>query len=967
MSWIVDEQNLPGDDTDHRNVLLSVGNGRFCTRGTPFEAGRDQWRGVYLAGLWTRGPLGRPYLMQGVYWPHARLCLAGSEMPCIQSRRRLDLYRGVLTREAVFESGGTRVCVSAERFASLASPNIACQRLRVTLERSAGPVNLDMGLDADVRSHRAKYYKNEHLRNIEGDFIRLTRPERLEAGENLVIAVISSPQANLRSAVHATCHQSAGEAVSVSPVVEDARTVLRFHLAPECVGKELTFEKVCAVTGDLEDVESAVRDGERLLEESRARTFEELLEEHTRAMGEFWEVADVEIAGDARSQTAVRFACWSTRIAAGENEGAASVGAKNLTGDFYLGGVFWDMDMFQLPLLTAVAPQAARNHVLYRARRLPAARTLALQDGLKGASYPWDSFASGDVDCPKLTTDDVGYLERHVNLAVAMGILRYWRLTGDDKLMLSDGLEVVLEACRFFVSRAEGPDENGRYHIRDVCGPDEFSLHVDDNAYTNILTRRVIREAIAAVEYFLPRSGPVLDGIRSRCGAGNAALERWRELAENLHIPRLKSGTVAQFEGFDDVPEPDTVLNQGRWGRIDKTSKQADTILIHQALPDELSADELDRCWREYAPLCMHYSSLSYGTHALVAARLGLRRDAEKFLRLTEDLDLYATDGGAKDGIHGAGEGGYWLCVVQGFGGLEVLPSAVRIAPALPPWWDSLKYRFLYRCQPVEVSVSHESCRVTNHGQQPLPLALGDEQVELAAGETRTFTPGHRWRRQGLEGVIFDLDGVLVSTDRLHYQAWKELADELRLEFDEQVNHRLRGVSRDESLRLIYRHNGLEPPDDETLAEQCTRKNTRYRELVAAMTADDILPGAIELLTALRAEGIRTAVASASRNTPLVLERTGLAEYLDAVADGNCVRKGKPDGEGMIIAAQRMRVLPWACVGVEDAAGGIEAIHNAGMPAVGIGPQAAGADLQVSGVGELTVESLRKLYDTAQG
>ncbi|MFW6065697.1 MAG: beta-phosphoglucomutase, partial [Planctomycetota bacterium] len=229
-----------------------------------------------------------------------------------------------------------------------------------------------------------------------------------------------------------------------------------------------------------------------------------------------------------------------------------------------------------------------------------------------------------------------------------------------------------------------------------------------------------------------------------------------------------------------------------------------------------------------------------------------------------------------------------------------------------------------------------------------------------------SFTPDHQWRKQGLEGVIFDLDGVLVSTDRLHYQAWKELADELGLEFDDEVNHRLRGVSRDESLRIIYRHNGLTPPDAETLAEQCTRKNARYRELVAAMTAEDILPGAIELLTALRAEGIRTAVASASKNTPLVLERTGLAEYLDAVADGNCVLKGKPEGEGMTIAAQRMRVLPWACVGVEDAASGIEAIHNAGMPAAGIGPQAGDADLQVSGVGGLTVESLRELYEQSQ-
>ena len=183
VSWIVDERELPGTDADHRNVLLSVGNGRHCTRGTPFEAGRDAWRGVYLSGLWTRGPLGLPYLMQGVYWPAARLLLAGREMDCVESRRRLDLARGVLQREAVFEAGGARGRLTAERLASLADAHVACQRLRVTLERSPGAVDLELGLDADVRSHRAKYYKDVSLRNIEGDFLRLTRVERLEAGD----------------------------------------------------------------------------------------------------------------------------------------------------------------------------------------------------------------------------------------------------------------------------------------------------------------------------------------------------------------------------------------------------------------------------------------------------------------------------------------------------------------------------------------------------------------------------------------------------------------------------------------------------------------------------------------------------------------------------------------------------------------------------------------------------------------
>jgi len=216
--------------------------------------------------------------------------------------------------------------------------------------------------------------------------------------------------------------------------------------------------------------------------------------------------------------------------------------------------------------------------------------------------------------------------------------------------------------------------------------------------------------------------------------------------------------------------------------------------------------------------------------------------------------------------------------------------------------------------------------------------------------------------RRELRGVIFDLDGVLVTTDAFHFRAWKELADELGLEFDEEVNHRLRGVSRQQSLRNIYDHNRRPLPDGEAFAEQCARKNARYVELVRTMTPADLLPGSLGLLDALRAEGVRCAVASASRNTPLVLALTGLGRYFDAVADGNDVSKSKPDPEGFLLAAERLGLAPDDCLGVEDAASGVEAIHSAGMAAVGVGPQAVGADATFASVADLTVGVLRDVF-----
>lgn len=187
-----------------------------------------------------------------------------------------------------------------------------------------------------------------------------------------------------------------------------------------------------------------------------------------------------------------------------------------------------------------------------------------------------------------------------------------------------------------------------------------------------------------------------------------------------------------------------------------------------------------------------------------------------------------------------------------------------------------------------------------------------------------------------IRGVIFDLDGVLVTTDELHYQAWKEMADEEGIPFDRAINERLRGVSRMESLDIILERATREytPEEKQALAE---RKNATYRELLESLTPDDLLPGARAMLSSLRDRGIRVAIGSSSRNTPLILERVGLSGELDAVADGNDIRNSKPDPEVFLLAAERLGLPPTDCLVVEDAAAGIEAGRRGGMPVFAIG------------------------------
>ena len=187
-----------------------------------------------------------------------------------------------------------------------------------------------------------------------------------------------------------------------------------------------------------------------------------------------------------------------------------------------------------------------------------------------------------------------------------------------------------------------------------------------------------------------------------------------------------------------------------------------------------------------------------------------------------------------------------------------------------------------------------------------------------------------------IRGVIFDLDGVLVSTDEMHFRAWERLAREEGIPFDRSIGHRQRGVSRMESLDIL-----LEKSPRAYTAEERTalaaRKQGYFRDLLNTLTPADALPGAVQMLRAMRERGIRTAVGSSSRNAPVIMERLGFNGAVDVVADGNDIRHSKPDPEVFLIAAQRLGLRPEECLVIEDAASGIEAGRRAGMPVFGIG------------------------------
>ncbi len=212
-----------------------------------------------------------------------------------------------------------------------------------------------------------------------------------------------------------------------------------------------------------------------------------------------------------------------------------------------------------------------------------------------------------------------------------------------------------------------------------------------------------------------------------------------------------------------------------------------------------------------------------------------------------------------------------------------------------------------------------------------------------------------------IEACIFDLDGVVVDTAKYHFIAWRALAEELGFVFTLEDNERLKGVSRKQSLEILLEIGKKQFSETEKLA-MAEKKNTLYVTYIEKMTPEEILPGVEKFLQELKSNGIKTALGSASKNAPMILERIGLTGFFDVIVDGNSISEAKPNPEVFLKGAEKIGVQPEHCVVFEDAIAGVEAARNAKMYCVGIGqPENLGlADFVIPGFDGFTLEKLKK-------
>lgn len=791
--WVLAYRGFDPATEGTREALLTLGNGYLATRGAMTHVAADgvHYPGTYVAGVFNRltsrvagkdredeSIVNLPNWLPLTFRSGDGDWLATGTSPLRAYRVALDLRAGMLIRDMTFvDSAGHRTRLRERRLVSMDDPHVAAIEWRLTPQNWSGPLTVRSAIDAQVGNNNVTAHRaltDRHLTIVDA---RHHGP--------VACVVTETTMSKVRVAVAARTAARVGRSIGASRPV-DADGMVAHHLdfeAVECT--DIVIEKVAAIvtSRDHAVAEPALTAVDTA---AAAGRFDDLVVAHQRRWGELWERfdLDLELGHGEDEERAARVHALHLLQTLSPHTIDLDVGvpARGLHGEGYRGHVFWD-ELFVFPVLDLRLPELTRSLLLYRWRRLPAARRVAAAEGMPGARFPWQSGSDGREETPRALFNprsgrwmpDHSRRQCHVNVAVAYNVWQHWQVTADLGFLARHGAELLIESARYLAARATLATSDDRYDLGHVMGPDEFhdgypdrpGEGIDNNAYLNVMTAWALARAREAYDLLGPRG----HDLATRLGVDDHELERWDRVSRRLRVPFLRNGLLAQFDRFGDLEELDWAGYRERYGNIGRldlileaegdainryqASKQADVLMLFYLLDaDELTA-VLDRLGYGFDPSTVpatvehylartsHGSTLSRVVHAWVLARTD-RAHSWTLLQETLRGDLADIQGGTtREGIHLGAMAGSLDILQRCYTGLDTRGDVLWFNPVLPDELGSLDLRLSYREQLLDVHVDHDELVLAAAPGPAAPVSVTvahvDGRVELHAAETVRF------------------------------------------------------------------------------------------------------------------------------------------------------------------------------------------------------------------------------------
>jgi alpha,alpha-trehalose phosphorylase len=953
--WTITEESFDITKNQVNETLFSLGNGYLGMRGT-FEEGLlyHSIEGTYLNGFYETRPIGYGEKMHGfAETSQTMLNVANSKVitlhlddeefsllrgKLLEYRRVLNMRTGILSRRIHWKSPqGKEVEISIERAVLHTRPNLAFISYTVTPLNFDGIISLHSGIDGEP--HNGDNGVEGHDPRLGSGFQEnvFTLIEKSMTPDSALL-IQQTGTTQLRVACGIQHRLLTNRPYTPGQYSEGNAVGHMFYRIQAKQDQSVTLQKYIAymTSRDVEPEQLAVATCEEL-QRAVDTGIEGLKQEQASYLDAFWERADIRIEGDDDVQRGLRFNLFHLLQSTGK-DGRTNIAAKGLAGQGYEGHYFWDTEIFVLPFFLYTKPEIARKLLEFRYHTLDSAREQARQmSHSRGALYPWRTINGEECSA----SYDRGTAQYHINADIAFAIRRYVDATDDQDFLKQYGAEILFETARFWIDLGHfDPEQGGQFCIHSVTGPDEYTILVNNNAYTNLMAREHLRFAYETAIWLYGEEPEQYAALTTTIGLQDDEPNSWKEAADKMYVPyNEEKGIIPQDDAFlskaiwdfEHIPQEHyplllhyhpLVLNRYQ------VCKQADLMLAEFLLNEQFDVAQKKRDYDYYEKITTHDSSLSPCIFGIMASEIGYRNKAYQYFMHTATTDLDDKKGNTKDGIHTANMAGAWMSIVFGFAGMRAHNGVLSFAPTIPEQWTFYTFCMEYKHRQLNVSVDHQHVDIQLLKGKPLDIKLNGETFQLRRNSMNT----------PINAFIFDLDGVITDTAEYHFQAWSRLAADEGIPFTRKENEHLRGVSRRKSLELLLGDH-REGYTEEQMEEMMERKNGYYTTLLTRITEQDILPGTREILHDLKRRGINTAIGSASKNARTILERLGLLDQFDAVSDGLCVEKAKPAPDVFLYAAKELGIEPEHCVVVEDARAGVEAALAGEMIAVGIGPE----------------------------
>jgi trehalose/maltose hydrolase-like predicted phosphorylase len=784
--WLIRFEHYDPKDEGRREAVLALGNGMLVARASVIDTRLHAFHypGTYHAGCYNKLAAiiadhcdHTESLVRLPNWlPLACRMADGTPLSLDHAQplhysHQLDMHSGSASRDYVLlDEQGRRTRLRETCFVSMANPHLTALRLQLTPLNWSGDIELLSMLDGDVANtnvRRYADYPNRHLLPCE----RSVQPD------GCMLLQMQTSQSHIKVA------QAARTSIDLPHEAESAAeqymVCQRYRLTLQRE-QNLTVDKLVAHCSSLDaaDLDTAQA---ALDELRRAPSFSNLRDGHEQAWQELWRrtgiaVCDETIARPLRFHAFHILQTVSPHIATLD----AGIPARGWHGEAYHGHIFWD-ELFVFPFLIFRFPETAKACLMYRYRRLDAARASARRAGYRGAMYPWRSAGDGLEATPAhqknllsgAWMEDHTYLQRHVGAAIVYNIWHYVMTTGDEQFLADYGAEMMLDIARFWSSIAVPRDKDGRFQVCGVIGPDEYHNAypwrnrpgLDNNAYTNVMAAWTLCRALDLRER-LPaaRWQSLCEGLQ----IDETELARWDLLSRRMFVP-FHDGLINQYEGFEKLQAFDIEMlpTDMRDKRLDwalhamgrnadefQITKQADALTLLYLFPKEevarlfarLGYQCSDECIlhtaRYYLARTVHRSSLSRVVYAGALAQVAPEMSWEFYQHVLEtDLDPLKGESVA-EGIHLGAMGGSIDILQRRYLGIEVCADGLSFAPCCPKELCRLRMTIQYRGQRIDVENLPKGLRVFSHvGNRAAITLVREGRHELLQAGAETWIP----------------------------------------------------------------------------------------------------------------------------------------------------------------------------------------------------------------------------------